>query len=235
MSERGKSPGSQQHWFLPGNQAARQHGGYARHFDPVIAEQVETSDGNNIERIELLIQLEQMRLHSALAAKARWDAGHEYNQLVSTDMELSEVTTGDTGTMTKRQRPAFEYVIDRNVGRLLALISEQERIASSPAGVATRLNQVLNEAAAAGLSAVDTGEACERAGIATPFSLQQRIRAELATYEAPEPEGGMTDEELERLSVEYQEEIEGEVQWLEQRHEEVAAMHESKNQEKHGG
>ncbi|NOG32879.1 hypothetical protein HLB35_15905 [Halomonas sp. TBZ9] len=236
MSKRGKHPNSLSNLepFLLGNQAARKHGGYARHFDPTIAEQIEQSDGNNIERIESLIRLEQMRLHSVLQTKARYDARGEYNELSASDLELSEVTSGADGTLTKRQRPNFEQVIDRNVGRLLALIAEQERIAASPAHVASRLSEVLDEAQASGMSAADTAEQCERAGIAPPFSLQQRVRAELALVEPPEPEGGVTDDELERLSAEYQEEVEGEVAWLEQRREEVARMHESKQQEKQG-
>lgn len=236
MSERGKHPNSLNNLqpFLPGNQAARQHGGYARHFDPTIAEHVEQSDGNNIERIESLIRLEQMRLHSVLQTKAQYDARGEYNELSASDLELSEVTTGAEGTLTKRQRPDFEQAIDRAVGRLLALIAEQERIAASPAHVAARLSEVLNEAAKAGMSAADTAEQCERAGLAVPFSLQQRVRAELALIEPPEPEGGVSDDELERLSAEYQEQVEGEVAWLEQRREEVEQMHKAKAQEKQG-
>lgn len=234
--KRGKHPNSLSNLqlFTPGNQAARQHGGYARHFPPdVVSAAEETDTGDSVGRLEEMVRLERMRLHSTLAAKARWDAGAEYNQLGSADMELSGIETTPQGTTIKRHRPAFELAIDRAVGRLLMIISEQERIASSPAGVATRLNQVLDEAAAAGLSAVDTGEACERAGIAAPFSLQQKIRAELATFEPPEPEGGMTDEELEALSAEYEQEVADEDAWLTQRHEEVAEIHQAKEREKH--
>jgi hypothetical protein len=232
--KRGKHPNSLANLepFLAGNQAARRHGGYARHFDPTIAEHVEATDGDNVERIESLIRLEQMRLHSVLAAKASYDARGEYNELSASDLELSEVTSGADGTLTKRKRPDFEQAIDRNVGRLLALIAQQEQLAASPAHVASRLSEVLDEAQVSGMSAADTAEQVERSGLAVPFSLQQRVRAELATFEPPEPEGGMTDDELERLSLEYEEEIEGEVEWLEQRREEVSEMHQSKEKEK---
>ena len=106
-------------------------------------------------------------------------------------------------------------------------------IQATPSYVADALAAVLDEAEKAGLSAVDTAEQVERAGLAVPFSLQQRVRAELATFEPPEPEGGMTDDELERLSLEYEEEIEGEVEWLEQRREEVRDMHSKQQSEKH--
>ena len=230
---RGLHPVNQANWFAPGNQAARKHGGYARYFPPDVADAAAESDpGNSVGRLEEMVQFERMRLHSVLEAKAKWDARGEYNELNATDLELSEVTTGHTGTMTKRQRPDFEQAIDRAVGRLLALISEQERIAATPAHVAPALALVLDEAEKAGLSAVDTAEQVERAGLAVPFSLQQRVRAELSTYEPPEPEGGMTDEELDALSEQYEQEVAGEDAWLEERREEVAAMHESKQQEK---
>lgn len=231
---RGLHPVNQANWFAPGNQAARRHGGYARHFPPDVVEAAQETDaGNSVGRLEELIRMERMRLHSVLAAKARYDAHGEYNELSASDLELSEVTTSADGTLTKRQRPNFEQAIDRNVGRLLTLISEQERIAASPAHIAAQLVEVLDEAAKAGMSAADTAEQCERAGITPPFSLQQRVRAELATFEPPEPEGGVTDEELDALSAEYEQEMAGEDAWLEQRREEVSDMHSKQQSEKH--
>jgi hypothetical protein len=118
------------------------------------------------------------------------------------------------------------------MGRIAALVAEKERIQATPPHAAKTLAQTLNDAGAAALSAADTAEQVERSGLAVPFSLQQRVRAELAIFEPAEPEGGMTDDELERLSLEYEEEIEGEVEWLEQRREEVSEMHQSKEKEK---
>lgn len=229
--KRGMTPGSQAHWFQPGNQAARQHGAYARYHAPEIVERV-TPDAPSPKRLESLIQLEEARLHSLLQERAAWNAKAEYGALSPTDYPLTEIRTDHLGTARKRERPDFERLVDRSMGRISALVAEKERIEASPSYVAAALASVMDEAEASGLNAVETAEACERAGLAVPFSLQQRVRAELATYEAPEPEGGMTDEELERLSLEYEEEIEGEVQWLEQRHEEVAEIHQSKEGEK---
>jgi len=203
---RGENPASLANLrlFTPGNQASRQHGGYARHFSPEVVEAAtDTDPGDSVGRLEELITLERLRLHSTLAAKARWDA-----------------------------RGDFEQAIDRAVGRLLALIAEQERIAASPAAVAARLSEVLDDAEAAGLDAAATAEACERAGIAPPFSLQQRVRAELATLEPPEPEGGMTDDELERLSAEYEQRMSDEPRWLEDRHQQVQEIHKQRDKER---
>lgn len=229
--KRGLTPGSQAHWFQPGNQAARQHGAYARYHPPEIVERV-TPNADSPERLENMIQLEEARLHSLLQEKAAWDAKAEYGALAHGDYTLTEIRKDHLGTATRRERPDFERLIDRGMGKIMSLVGEKERIQATPAYVAPSLARVMDEAEASGLNAVETAEACERAGLAVPFSLQQRVRAELATYEAPEPEGGMTDEELERLSLEYEEEIEGEVQWLEQRQEEVAEIHESKEGEK---
>lgn len=221
--------------FLPGNQAARQHGGYAQHFPSDVVQTVDDADsGNNVARLEGLIRLEQMRLHSVLSAKAKWDAGAEYNELGASDMELSGIDTNAEGTTVRRRRPDFEQAIDRAVGRLLALIAEQERIAASPAAVATRLSEVLDDAAAAGLDAVSTAEQVERAGLAVPFSLQQRVRSELALAEPQEPEGGMTDDELEALSAEYSAQAAQENDWLAERRAAVQQIHKSRDTERHG-
>lgn len=232
---RGKAPGSREHWFLPGNQAARQHGGYARHFDPELVEAAEGTDpGNSVDRLEELVRLERLRLHSVLAAKARWDARGSYGELGSGDLELSGIDTDAQGATVRRRRPDFEGATDRCVGRLLALVSERERIAASPAAVASRLATVLDEAAAAGLDAVSTAEACERAGIAPPFSIQQRVRSELALAEPQEPEGGMTDDELEQLSAEYAEKAQNEPDWLAERRAQVQQIHTERDKERQG-
>lgn len=221
--------------FLPGNQAAVKHGGYARHFEPTLAQEVEESDsGNNVARLESLIRLERLRMHSALEARARYEATDSYAQTRGTDLPVIQHETHAGGSTTKRQRPDFEQAIDRSTGRLLALIAEQERLAASPTHIAGRLAGVLDDALDAGLSAVDTAEKCERAGLVVPFSVQQRVRSELALAEPEEPAGGMTDEELEALSEQYEAAAADEEKWLAERRADVKQMHQSKAQEKYG-
>lgn len=236
MSRRGEHPNSRANLqpFMPGNQAARKHGGYARHFDPALVDEVEQSDSkSNVERIESLIKLERLRLHSVLAERAKYESRDDYAQTRGADLPITHHETHPGGAVTKRQRPDFEQAIDRSTGRLLALIVEQERLAASPAHIAQALAGVLDDAAQAGMSATDTAEAVERAGLAVPFSLQQRVRAELALAEPEPPEGGMTDEELDQLSREYDNEAAAEQRWLEQRRDDMAAIHAAKAQEKH--
>lgn len=230
--KRGLTPGSQAHWFQPGNQAARQHGAYSRYHAPEIIERV-TPDAASPERLESLIQLEEARLHTLLQEKAAWDAKNEYGELATAHYTLTEIRNDHLGTTIKRERPNFESLIDRSMGRIGALVAEKERIQTTPSYIAAALARVLDEAEKAGLSAVDTAEQAERAGLAVPFSLQQRVRAELALIEPPEPEGGVTDDELEALSAEYEQEMENEESWLEQRRADVADIHKAQQREKH--
>lgn len=217
--------------FTPGNQAARQHGGYARYHPPEVLERV-IPDAPAPERLENLIQAEEARLHSLFQEKARWDAKAEYGELAGTDYTLTSIRADASGTTTTRERPDFERLIDRSMGRISTFIDQKERLAASPAHVAARLSEVLDEAQAAGLDAASTAEACERAGIAPPFSLQQRVRAELALAEPEEPEGGMTDDELEALSAEYEQQTQDEPDWLAERRAEVQKIHESRDKER---
>lgn len=219
----------------PGNQRARKHGGYARHFPPEVVEVASASDpGESVGRLEELIELERLRLHSTLAAKARWDAGAEYDELNASDMQLASIDTDAQGTTIRRRRPDFDQAVDRAVGRLLTLIAERERIDATPAHVSARLTQVLDAADAAGLTSVATAEQVERAGLAVPFSLQQRVRSELALAEPEEPDTGLTDDELERLSEEYEEEVAHEGEWLEERREAVQEIHDTSDKERSG-
>lgn len=235
--QRGQHPNSRGNLrpFLPGNRAALKHGGYAQHFEPELVEQVEATDtADNVGRLEGLIRLERLRMHSALQARASYESRDSYKETRGTDLPVIQHETHAGGAVTKRQRPDFEQAIDRSTGRLLALIAEQERLAASPAHVAARLAGVLDDALAAGLSATDTAEQCERAGLAVPFSVQQRVRSELALAEPEEPAGGMTDEELEALSEQYEAAAADEQRWLAERRADVEKMHKTKEQEKYG-
>lgn len=219
--------------FLPGNQAARQHGGYARYHPPEVLERV-TPDAPAPDRLENLIQLEEARLHELLQSKARWDAKAEYGELAGADYPLTSIRSDASGTTTTRERPDFERLIDRSMGRISTFIDQKERLAASPAYIGDKASQLLDKASDEGMSAVETAELFERTGIAPPFSIQQRARAELATLEPPEPEGGMTDAELERLSAEYEQQTQDEPDWLAERRRQVKEIHKSRDTERHG-
>ncbi|MEC9483105.1 MAG: hypothetical protein UMU75_07220 [Halomonas sp.] len=215
----------------PGNQRARKHGGYARYHSAEILERI-TPAAPSPERIEALIELEEARLHSLLQENARWDARSEYGELAPADYTLTEIQTGRDGTVTKRERPDFERLIDRSMGRISALVDQKERLAVLPVYVATKTAALLDKAEAEGMGAVVCAELFEREGLAVPLSVQQRIRAELASVEPPEAEGGMTDEELERLSVEYEVQAAQEPDWIKKRQQQVKEVHDQRDKER---
>ena len=215
----------------PGNQRARKHGAYARYHPAEIIERV-TPATSSPERIEALIELEEARLHSVLQEKVRWVAHCEYDELASSDLILTEIRTGSDGKTTKRERPDFERLIDRSMGRISALIDQKERLSVLPAYVATHIATLLDKSDVEGMRAIECAELFEREGLAIPMSVQQRVRAELAMLEPPEPEGGVTDEELERLSAEYDEQTAKESTWLTERQQQVKHIHKQSDRER---
>lgn len=217
----------------PGNQRARKHGAYSRYHPPEIIERI-TPEVSAPDRLEGLIQLEEARLHSVLQEKARWDAKSEYSELVHRDYTLTSIRSDSNSTVATRERPNFEQLIDRSMGRISALVSEKERLAATPAYVAGQVSQLLDKASNEGMTAAETAELFERAGIEATFSVKQRTRAELAFAEPAEPDGGMTDDELEALSAEYAEKAQAESDWLAERREEVQNIHDQKERERVG-
>ncbi|WFE70648.1 hypothetical protein P8S55_12745 [Halomonas sp. M1] len=215
----------------PGNQRARKHGAYARYHPAEITERV-IPGATSPQRIEALIELEEARLHSALQEKVRWDARCEYGEVSAADLILTEMRTGSDGKTTKRERPDFERLIDRSMGRISALIDQKERLSVLPTYVATHIATLLDKADAEGMRAIECAELFEREGLAIPISVQQRVRAELAMLEPPEPEGGVTDEELERLSAEYEAQTAKESVWLTERQRQVKDIHKQNDRER---
>lgn len=230
----------------PGNQRALKHGAYAKHLPPDVIDTLDKYTRGDIRNMEAEIQLVRGRLIVLTRLRAQWDAKVEYNELDDTDYLLQEFTAkvGTLGeattkeTTTKRVRPDFEMWEDRLLSRLAHLqqVHEQlsKRISMTADEAAAARREILERADEEGWSAVETGTEIEKLGLELPFTLQQRIRAELALMEPEEPEGGMTDDELERLSQQYEEQTAGEPDWLAERREQVADIHAERDKERQG-
>lgn len=224
-----------------GEQRALKHGGYARYFSPDLTDAC-NSELPAAQRLDTLIELTDLRLRSVLKHRAEWDAKADYGELTHDDYRLEEVTVKETfegdETTRKRVRPPFEQLIDALTGRMGWLIAEKHRIERhldvTAGDAAAQRAEIMQRAEDEGWSASDTGMEIEKLGLEVPFTLQQRIRAELALIEPPEPEGGVSDDELEALSAEYAEQIANEDTWLEQRRAEVEVIHKAKEAEKKG-
>lgn len=227
--------------IVRGEQRALKHGGYARYFPPEVTDAAD-EDLNAASRLDSLIRLTEFRLRSVLMKRAEWDAKDDYGELSSEDYHLSEVTNksgmdGDEKT-TKRVRPPFDAMVDTLTGKMGWLVAEKHRIERHldlTAGVAAaKRAEIMEQAEDESWSAADTGSEIEKLGLEVPYTLQQRIRSELALAEPEEPEGGVTDDELDQLSSEYAANVAQEGEWLEARRDEVEEMHQAKEQEKKG-
>ncbi|MDX5979607.1 hypothetical protein [Vreelandella alkaliphila] len=225
-----------------GNQRALKHGAYAGALPPDIEQELNTYGREDIRSLEDEIRLTKGRLMMVTRKSAEWDARNEYNEITSDDYDLTEVTekTSPMGreTSEKRVKPDFEAQEDRLTRRLAWLQQVHDQLSRRiglTADEAVKLRgRILQQSEDEGWSSIDTGWEIEKHGLELPFTLQQKIRAELALIEPPEPEGGMTDEELDALSEEYEKEVAGEDAWLEERHSEVADIHAAKEAEKKG-
>lgn len=225
-----------------GNQRALKHGAYAGALPPDIEQELNTYGRDDIRSLEGEIRLTKGRLMMVTRKRAEWDAREDYSEISSDDYDLTEVTskTSPMGreTTEKRVKPDFEAQEDRLTRRLAWLQQVHDQLSrriglTADEAVALR-GQILQKSEDEGWSAIDTGWEIEKHGLELPFTLQQKIRAELALIEPPEPEGGMTDEELDALSVEYEQDVANEDDWLAQRHEEVEDIHAAKEAEKKG-
>lgn len=182
-----------------------------------------------------MIELSDLRLRNVLAKRAEWEVKHEYGEIRDIDYELNEITdkngSGEFAVSErteKRVRPNFEGMIDTLTGRIGWLVAEKHRIERhleiTAAEAAERRGEIIDRGEAEGWSAAKTGLEIEKHGLQVPATLMKRIHAELALIEPEEPEGGLSDDDLEALSAEYEREVEGEAYWMQERKKVVAEI-----------
>lgn len=227
----------------PGNQRALKHGAYAKHLAPDVVEALEEYDtAEKFRSLEGEIQLVRGRLMTVARLRAEWEARADYSELTEQDYQLQEMSVKDTPMgkerSARRVRPDFEGQEERLLGRLGHLIQVHEQLSkrvsiTADQAVALR-SEIMDRAAEEGWLPSATGLEIEKRGLEVPYTLQAQIRSELALAEPEEPEGGMTDDELEQLSRDYESAAEGEDRWLKERREEVERIHQDKEQEKKG-
>lgn len=210
------------------------HGAYAHFFPKHILKAINKSTYVEMMSVFDEIRLTKARLMQVMERREEWEKlyGDEFHANPE-HFPYSEMTeeTGSAGNKrtTKRIRPDFEGVEDRLVNRLGTLIDLQNRISKS-AGLdpqaALRIRaDLMKYARIAKWTAVELGTELDIRGIEVPYTLQQRIKAELATIEPPEPSGGITDEEINRLAKESDSAAKFELAWLEKRRQELNDLH----------
>lgn len=219
------------HWFKKGHQTNRTHGAYSKYLPPDIQEKMHTYGRNDIQSLEDEINLTHGRIIQLQQVRANWDAKADYDELKEEDYTLVSIETrdgikgadGGIGSETKqlRERPKFEDVEDKLVRRMAWLkqvhnqLSKQITLTANEA-VLMRY-EIMERGIAEGWTATETGAEMEMLGLEVPFTIQQRVRAEMALIEPEEVEGGMSDDDLEARAIEYAEIISDEDEKLKER------------------
>ena len=219
------------HWFKKGHQTNRTHGAYSKYLPPDIQEKMHTYGRNDIQSLEDEINLTHGRIIQLQQVRAKWDAKADYDELKEEDYTLVSIETrdgiqgadGGIGSETKqlRERPKFEDVEDKLVRRMAWLkqvhnqLSKQITLTANEA-VLMRY-EIMERGIAEGWTATETGAEMEMLGLEVPFTIQQRVRAEMALIEPEEVEGGMSDDDLEARAIEYAEIISNEDEKLKER------------------
>ena len=200
-------------------------------YRPIFKKKMHTYGRNDIQSLEDEINLTHGRIIQLQQVRANWDAKADYDELKEEDYTLVSIETrdgikgadGGIGSETKqlRERPKFEDVEDKLVRRMAWLkqvhnqLSKQITLTANEA-VLMRY-EIMERGIAEGWTATETGAEMEMLGLEVPFTIQQRVRAEMALIEPEEVEGGMSDDDLEARAIEYAEIISDEDEKLKER------------------
>jgi len=86
--------------------------------------------------------------------------------------------------------------------------------------------EIMERAISEGWSAVEAGYEIEKHGLEVPFTIQQKIKAELSVIEPEMEDNGISDEELEAASIKYSSKVEKEVEAEGDRRDAIEALYE---------
>ncbi|MBE0505889.1 MAG: hypothetical protein IBX50_04105 [Marinospirillum sp.] len=227
----------------PGEQRAMKHGAYAGALPPEIDHYLATYGRNDLRNLEEEIRLTKGRLMLVSKKRAEWDAMVEYDEDLTPRFDVTEIKTetgtGAGGEFSKKtktlSRPDFESQEERLTRRLAWLTQVQEQLSKRPAmsaddAVSLRAS-VIRAGMEDGKAWSEIGLEIEMHGLELPFSIKALIQREL---EQPieEPDGGLTDDELEKLSQQYYKEIAHDAEWVEVRKSEIKEIHAVQAEEK---
>ncbi|MCV6589106.1 MAG: hypothetical protein OIF57_08765 [Marinobacterium sp.] len=204
-------------WFQPGNALAVVHGGYSKHLPPEVVSEIPTYGREELRSLSKEIQLTQGQLLLVLKNKAKWEADEEYERVDHTNYPVAEYEDSDHfGKTVKRKRPDYEGQIERLTRRLTWLKQVHEQLAKKPSmtyeEAVTKRREIIEAGIEAGDSWADIGLQIELYGLELPFTIKARINAELALMEPPEPDDGMTDDDLEKAAKDFQLLLDNEVE-----------------------
>lgn len=211
------------------------HGAYTKFLPPDIQAELNTYGRNELREVIEEIRLTKGRLMIVNRNKAAWDASQECGMLTDEDYHLEEIETGEGGLQgntrkEKRKRPDFEHHEDRLTRRLAWLMQVQDQLSKKASFTADEAiamrREIIERGEASGWTYAQIGMEIEKYGIELPFTLQALIRHELDQPQIEADNGGLTDDELEQLSAEYERSVKDDDEWLKSRKAEVQEIHE---------
>ena len=226
----GKKPS---HLFAAGNRVAVKHGAYAKYLPGDVLESLEEYCGHTMRSVMEEITLTKGRLLMLQKLRHEWDEKAARDGLSEADYPLTELERIDNAeggsSRELRKRPDFEGQEDRLTRTLAWLMTVQESLRtrgsmSADDKIALR-RQIIDDGIIAGWTYAQIGLELERWGLEIPFTLQALIKRELEAPAVEVQEVGISDDELEELSRDFNSKNSGTEEWLEERREEVAAIH----------
>lgn len=179
------------------------------------------------------ITLTKGRLIMLQKLRSEWDEKAARDALSEADYPLTELERIDNAeggsSRELRKRPDFEGQEDRLTRTLAWLMTVQESLRtrgsmSADDKIALR-RQIIDDGIVSGWTYAQIGLELERWGLEIPFTLQALIKRELEAPAVEVQEVGISDDELEELSRDFNAKNSETELWLEERREEVAAIH----------
>ncbi|WP_419238281.1 hypothetical protein ACN08L_16350 (plasmid) [Photobacterium leiognathi subsp. mandapamensis] len=222
--------------FKRGNQCAVTHGAYAK------------ATGLNIEHYQIAAEIDPVSLvNEVVAARAQYISMLNYiaatKQLIDERYENGKPITDPEGNVLPKESEIMKIVfgtsdklrsLEISIQSMVATIAkvnsqlslqrlkERESPALSPVQVLTQQRELLQSRITHEWTATETAKKFELMGLPIPDFLLIEARQELADYVPPVEEVSISEEELDRMSLEYrQQQQEVQQSWLPERREEI--------------
>lgn len=213
------------------------HGAYAKYFPKEIVKELESEGLLGLTSIASEIFLTKCRLLALQQRRKVWDETEEKKRAYQLE-EIEEGVNDTTGgfNRTLRKRPDFEGQEERLIRLLMKMLTTQEQLRQlkqhSDEERIMRRAEIIDYGRASGWTYTQIGMEIERFGFEVPFTIKQLIQQELELPIIEQEDNGITDEELEKLSREFEEKNKDAVSWLEERREDVKKIHAKTDMEK---
>ncbi|MEC6833021.1 hypothetical protein VXS06_14735 [Photobacterium toruni] len=205
--------------FLSGNRFSMVHGGYAKiiNLDQDIIDTVIQIDPLNLANEIIAARAHYLNLQrflsiERLAIEERYDNDDPIKgfdgEPVSITKALGDLEYSAAGKLRAAEASiaalsATAAKIQCDVAKIQ--LKDHETSVHNTTTELEILNSIMLEAENKEWSALQTAKTCEKYGIQVPLTIIEEMKREIATYEPPVSDDGLTDDELDAICNEYQE------------------------------